>query len=84
MTLPPVDPEAGIKLNCSENPWKRLTKGEHSEGWKFYNAALINNPSTVEEVLDLAKAAGFTRRAAQGHIRWLYACGNCEIDGKHF
>jgi hypothetical protein len=48
---------------------------------------LSKKPTTVQKAIALAselKESPFTAKQVQGHLRWLYATGQLEVDGKSY
>src|SRR5271166_6649443 len=74
---PNFAPTAKLRLVSDENPW-----GYGTPGHAFYTNVIAKNPATVQEALNLAKAAGI--KDTQGHLKWLYTWdgGYLEVDGK--
>jgi hypothetical protein len=71
---------ATLKYRSDRNPWK-----ENTGGHPFYALILKERPGTIGEALDLAEAAGWGRKQAYDHLRWLYTWGDyIAIDGKRW
>jgi hypothetical protein len=69
---------ATLEYRSDKNPW-RANIGGHP----FYALILAKCPATTGAALDLAEAAGWRRKQAYDHLRWLYTWGDyIAVDGK--
>jgi hypothetical protein len=63
-----------------KNPWK-----ENTGGYPCYALILAKRPGTIGAALDLAAAAGWRRKQAYDHLRWLYTWGDyIAVHGKRW
>jgi hypothetical protein len=69
---------ATLEYLSDRNPWNMNTGGH-----PFYALILEKRPTTIGGALDLSVAAGWKKKQAYDHLRWLYTWGDyIAIDGK--
>jgi hypothetical protein len=69
---------ATLEYRSDRNPWSTNTGGH-----PFYALILAKRPTTIGAALDLAAAAGWRRKQAYDHLRWLYTWGDyIAVDGE--
>ena len=70
------------KLKIGNDIWTPETAGA-----RFYEQVLSKKPTTVQKPIDLAselKEQPFIAKQVMGHLKWLFATGELEVDGKSY
>jgi hypothetical protein len=76
----PFPLEARVQVLLTNNPWR-----QDSDGYFFFQNVLTRRPlpKTVQEVMERAKAFGFSAAQTNRHLRFVYARRNVEIWVSH-
>jgi hypothetical protein len=72
---------ASVVLISSHNPWR-----PGARAWDLFEYVLRKKPmSTVQEILDDAKAIGYQETDVKSFLRWLYTWGDfIEVNGQRY
>lgn len=83
VTQPHFSEKSEVQLFSVINPWR-----PYSFGFRFHSHVLMqaHYPATIEEIIDIGIAAGFSPEDTHGHLRWLYTWGGAYliVDGENF